>query len=63
MNYEARFVSCHVEQDLRLSLAALVAGLDPTATRTFEWRELDDKVSHAQAAAQKTPALPLKRWR
>jgi hypothetical protein len=26
-------------------------GLDPTETTTFEWLELDDKVSHAQAAA------------
>ena len=25
-------------------------GLDPTETTTFEWLELDDKVSHAQAA-------------
>jgi Domain of unknown function (DUF5069) len=26
-------------------------GLDPTETTTFEWLELDDKVSHAQEAA------------
>jgi hypothetical protein len=26
-------------------------GLDPIETTTFEWLELDDKVSHAQAAA------------
>jgi hypothetical protein len=26
-------------------------GLDPAKTTTFEWLELDDKVSHAQAAA------------
>jgi hypothetical protein len=26
-------------------------GLDPTETTTFEWLEVDDKVSHAQAAA------------
>jgi hypothetical protein len=26
-------------------------GLDPTEATTFEWLELDDKVSHAQAAA------------
>jgi Domain of unknown function (DUF5069) len=26
-------------------------GLDPTETTTFEWLELDDKVSHAEAAA------------
>jgi hypothetical protein len=26
-------------------------GLDPTETTTFEWLEVDDKVSHAQVAA------------
>jgi hypothetical protein len=26
-------------------------GLDPAKTTTFEWLELDDRVSHAQAAA------------
>ncbi len=30
---------------------ARTLGLDPTETTTFEWLELDDKVSHAQAAA------------
>jgi hypothetical protein len=26
-------------------------GLDPAKTTTFEWLEVDDRVSHAQAAA------------
>ena len=26
-------------------------GLDPAKTTTFEWLEIDDKVSHAQKAA------------
>jgi hypothetical protein len=26
-------------------------GLDPTETTTFEWLEIDDRVSHAQQAA------------
>jgi len=33
------------------SKGARKLGLDPAKTTTFEWLELDDKVSHAQAAA------------
>jgi Domain of unknown function (DUF5069) len=41
----------HPEKRDFFSKEAKKLGLDPTETTTFEWLEIDDRVSHAQAAA------------
>jgi hypothetical protein len=48
---EASSLYHHPEKREFFSEAVKKLGLDPTETTTFEWLELDDKVSHAQAAA------------
>jgi hypothetical protein len=48
---EASSLYRHPEKREFFSEEARKLGLDPTETTTFEWLELDDKVSHAQAAA------------
>jgi uncharacterized protein DUF5069 len=48
---EASSLYHHPEKREFFSKEARKLGLDPAETTTFEWLELDDRVSHAQAAA------------
>jgi len=48
---EARSLYNHPEKREFFSEAVRKLGLDPAKTKTFEWLEIDDRVSHAQRAA------------
>jgi hypothetical protein len=48
---EASSLYDHPEKRDLFSEEARKLGLDPAKTTTFEWLEIDDRVSHAQQAA------------
>jgi hypothetical protein len=48
---EASSLYNHPEKREFFGAAVRKLGLDPANTTTFEWLEIDDKISHAQKAA------------